>query len=72
MSDEILLFELAAFIVGLSIAIWFLLIPASIAKRKGSSWLGFFILSVFGMWLIALIWAYFILEDRSFGDTDNL
>lgn len=47
------------------IGIWLLLLPASIARRKGSSWLGFFLLSIFGLWLVALIWAYFILEDKS-------
>ena len=47
------------------IGIWLFLLPASIARRKGSSWFGFFLLSIFGLWLVALIWAYFILEDKS-------
>ena len=47
------------------IGIWLFLLPASIARRKGSSWFGFFLLSIFGLWLVALIWPYFILEDKS-------
>ena len=47
-----------ALIVWVALAFW----PARVAARKGHSWLGFFIFSLF-FWPAALIVAY-VVEDR--------
>ena len=60
------------FIVLISVCIWLLFLPADIASHKGSSWIGFFLLSICGLWIVAMIWAYFILEDKSVKDGVNL
>ena len=53
------------FFLGLVIfGIFILFIPASIADEKGSSWTGFFLLSLF-CWPVASIWNAWILEDNS-------
>ena len=44
------------------LGIYLLFLLASIANEKGSSWTGYFILSLF-CWPIAFIWAVWILED---------
>ena len=46
------------------LGIYLLFLLASIANEKGSSWTGYFILSLF-CWPIAFIWAVWILEDKS-------
>ena len=53
------------FFLGLVIfGVCILFIPASIADEKGSSWTGFFLLSLF-CWPVAFIWNVWILEDNS-------
>ena len=53
------------FFLGLVIfGICILFILASIADEKGSSWTGFFLLSLF-CWPVAGIWNVWILEDNS-------
>ena len=49
-----------ALIAWIIIAIW----PARVASRKGHSFLGYFILSLF-FWWITLFVVYFVLKDRS-------
>jgi hypothetical protein len=51
-------FGIVALIIWLAIAFW----PARVARRKGHSWLGFFILSLF-FFPLALIMAY-VVQDR--------
>jgi hypothetical protein len=46
-------------IIWVAIAFW----PARVARRKGHSWLGYFILSLF-FFPLALIMAY-VVQDRS-------
>ena len=46
----------------IKLGIFLLFLLASIANEKGSSWTGYFILSLF-CWPIAFIWAVWILED---------
>jgi hypothetical protein len=46
-------------IIWIAIAFW----PARVARRKGHSWLGYFILSLF-FFPLALIMAY-VVHDRS-------
>jgi hypothetical protein len=48
-------------IIWLAIAFW----PARVASRKGHSWLGFFILSLF-FFPLALIMAYVVQDRRAF------
>ena len=55
-----IVFAIAAIVIG----IYLLFLPAIIADRKGSSFWGFFLISLF-TWPIALIWAWLILEDKS-------
>jgi uncharacterized sodium:solute symporter family permease YidK len=61
------MFENIVFIVlaigAMVIGIYLLFLPAIIADRKGSSFWGFFLISLF-TWPIALIWAWLILEDK--------
>jgi len=47
-------------IVWLALAFW----PASVASRKGHSFLGYFLLSIF-FWWITLFIVYFGLKDNS-------
>ncbi len=47
-----------AFVIWVLIAFW----PARVARRKGHSWLGFFILSLF-FFPLSLILAY-VVQDR--------
>ncbi|OGL36504.1 hypothetical protein A3E49_01990 [Candidatus Saccharibacteria bacterium RIFCSPHIGHO2_12_FULL_49_19] len=49
-----------ALIAWIIIAIW----PARVASRKGHSFLGYFILSLF-FWWITLFVVYFVLKDRT-------
>jgi hypothetical protein len=46
-------------IIWVAIAFW----PARVARRKGHSWLGYFVLSLF-FFPLALIMAY-VVQDRS-------
>lgn len=48
-----------ALIIWLAIAFW----PARVARRKGHSWLGYFILSLF-FFPLALIMAYVVVNRR--------
>jgi len=48
-------------IIWIAIAFW----PARVARRKGHSWLGYFILSLF-FFPLALIMAYVVQDRRVF------
>jgi len=48
-------------VIWIAIAFW----PARVARRKGHSWLGYFVLSLF-FFPLALILAY-VVKDRSAG-----
>ena len=48
-------------VIWIAIAFW----PARVARRKGHSWLGYFVLSLF-FFPLALILAY-VVQDRSAG-----
>ncbi len=50
-------------VIWIAIAFW----PARVARRKGHSWLGYFVLSLF-FFPLALILAY-VVQDRSAGAT---
>ena len=52
-------FGLLALIIWIAIAFW----PARVARRKGHSWLGFFIFSLF-FFPAALIVAYVVRDRR--------
>ena len=54
-----MLWLLVWLIIGLMIAFW----PARVASRKGHSWLGYFILSIF-FFPLALIMAYVVRDRR--------
>ena len=49
-------------IIWIAIAFW----PARVARRKGHSWLGYFILSLF-FFPLALIMAYVVKDRRGLG-----
>jgi uncharacterized membrane protein SirB2 len=49
-------------IIWIAIAFW----PARVARRKGPSWLGYFILSLF-FFPLALIMAYVVKDRRGLG-----
>jgi hypothetical protein len=53
------LLTIAAVIIWVALAFW----PARVAGRKGHSFLGFFVLSLF-FWPLSLILAYLV-EDRA-------
>jgi hypothetical protein len=52
-------------IIWISLAFW----PARVAARKGHSFLGYFIFSLF-LWPLALIVAY-VVQDRTVGVQDR-
>jgi hypothetical protein len=54
------LFGIFCFIILVALAFW----PARVARRKGHSWLLFFIFSLF-LYSPALIVAYFVRDRRS-------
>ena len=49
-------------IIWIAIAFW----PARVARRKGHSWLGYFILSLF-FFPLALLMAYVVKDRRGLG-----
>ena len=49
-----------AVVAWIIIAIW----PARVASRKGHSFLGYFILSLFFWWIMLSV-VYFVLKDRT-------
>ncbi len=58
MSNALVISGVLTLIVWIAIAFW----PASVASRKGHSWLGFFVLSLI-FFPLALIMAY-VVKDR--------
>jgi hypothetical protein len=58
MSTTVSLFLIIALVFWIAVAFW----PARVARRKGHSWLGFFILSLF-FFPLSLIMAY-VVDDR--------
>jgi len=59
---------LIAVVAGLVLAYNLLVLPAHMAEEKGSSWWGFFLLSLIA-YPIAFIWAWLILEGKSEAET---
>ena len=57
-SDGIVIGSVLTLIVWVALAFW----PARVARRKGHSWLGYFILSLF-FFPLALVLAY-VVKDR--------
>jgi hypothetical protein len=61
-SNGIVIGSVLTLIVWVALAFW----PARVARRKGHSWLGYFILSLF-FFPLALIMAYVVKDRRGLG-----
>ena len=62
-ADVILGFSIIAFIILLLVWIALALLPATIAKNKGHSFIGWFILSLFFWWITLFVTLF--LHDRN-------
>jgi hypothetical protein len=61
-SNGIVIGSVLTLIVWVALAFW----PARVARRKGHSWIGYFILSLF-FFPLALIMAYVVKDRRGLG-----